>query len=1002
MQLAVVAAFSAAPRPDISKFLRAERSLFPERSLNDVRSGWVSKAKSLGLSAVHSFTGTSTESFPGPPDGAIRVKEREPPSGRDILKQEMKGREDTHKDCSTDPMKPVMLPEFVGCPAQCPYTVALTAKACSKVCVSEGRCSDFDPVLHFGDPVSLECVPTCGKDLDQRIPGCALCSSPGICEKCASGWGFMPSYELSPDGRFCRNVFHHFIVEMYIVIGVVLVILLYYLALLFLRPLFAPEQDVYKKALAHRQHYKAVHPETGELYSLWGTSMLSDDIAGQGVMQYFTWNAWMMVVASALALGAYMSYQDTKFLDNVEASMDQLACYAPRMEDLLEVSNVSRSAALNMTHAFVRASPTPANVSHALMTTIASQAPHALVAAGIDPKDPLAKYFDIDLRMFKFLVPTYLAVVLLSLILSWWQCWYTHKFESNHTGLRHFAVMVNGLDHKDTTPKHVFEHIIEHSTLPRDEFVGVSIAYDIYECADDLEVMVDNWGKEEPVAKDDVAWYKLPWLDSFFVDVGPREHEDPAAMVKHLSSSGSAIVIMRTSHSRDALVAKKKVPPLSGDLKDEHLTIDPVHDEPPAVIWKSFSRRNLWLETLKGVVLFTAVIGGWIMLYLPYAMDYIFYASVPGQAPSFTEDFLLGLLISLGNAIVGNAVEIVVGWCGIRDQGRRDMFVLYLGFAATFFNTVLDLLLVMEVAKGTSLDEAFEGHRVGYDAALAEGIVAIIIPGYLIIPYIAAPIFLFVLPYWVSRWIVRSRSVGIREAERAVEAPPFDVVPWRYSDFVNNLTVCLTMLLFTTPASSTVMTTLVISFALIFCIDKYLLLRGTSVMMYTSNKLAKNFSRLFAFPTACLAGITAWWGVKAGVLPTWAPYAAAALHIPVYLMLLEFLRPVERMLRYERVAKMVGQEQLKDEEEEPDAEAHQGVFGRLRSATTLHVRGPSTDKTYFDVQEQLHREGKHYTYWNTNPALCLRHRYLGEFVPGADQRLAPFSHGKVQVDTPGR
>ena len=55
------------------------------------------------------------------------------------------------------------------------------------------------------------------------------------------------------------------------------------------------------------------------------------------------------------------------------------------------MSNVSRSAALNMTHAFVRASPTPANVSHALMTTIASQAPHALVAAGIDPKDPLSQ-----------------------------------------------------------------------------------------------------------------------------------------------------------------------------------------------------------------------------------------------------------------------------------------------------------------------------------------------------------------------------------------------------------------------------------------------------------------------------------------------------------------------------------------------------------------------------------------------------------------------------------
>jgi len=993
MQLALVAALSAAPSPDIGKFLRAERTLLPER--------WVSKAKSLALPAVHS--GASADSFPGPPDGAIRIPEREAPSGRDILKAEMKGKENKHKDCSTDPLRPVMLPEFVGCPAECPYTVALTAKACSKVCVSEGRCSDFDPVLHFGDPVSLECVPTCGKDIDQRIPGCALCSSPGICAKCASGWGFMPSFQLAPDGLSCRNVFHHFIVDMYIVAGVAIAIILYYLALLVMRPVFAPEQEVFKKALVHRQNYKAVHPETGELYGLWSTSMLSDDIAGQGVMQYFTWNAWMMLVSAALAFGAYMSYQDTKFLDNVEASMDQLACYAPAgYEGLLEVGNVSRSAALNMTHALVRAGPTPANVSHALVTTIAASAPHALISAGLDPDDPLAKYFDVDLRMFRFLVPTYLAVVLLSLMLSWWQLWFTHKFESNHTGLRHFAVMVNGLDHNDTTPKHVFEHVIEHSTLPRDEFVGVSIAYDIYECADDLEVMVDNWGKEEPVAKDDVPWYKIPWLDSFFVDVGPREHEDPAAMVKHLTSSGSAIVVMRTAQSRDALVAKKKIPPMSGDLADEHLTVDAVHDEPPAVIWKSFSRRNLWLETFKGILLFTAVIGGWILLYLPYAMDYIFYASVPGQAPSFTEDFLLGMLISLGNAIVGNAVEIVVGWCGIRDQGRRDMFVLYVGFGATFFNTILDLLLVMEVAKGTSLDSAFEGHRVGYDAALAEGIVAIIIPGYLIIPYIAAPIFLFVLPHWISRWIVRSRSVGIREAERALEAPPFDVVPWRYSDFVNNLTVCLTMLVFTTPSSSTVMTTLVFSFALIFCIDKYLLLRGTSVMMYTSNKLAKNFSRLFAFPTAILAGITAWWGVKAGVLPEWAPYAAAGLHVVVYLMLLEFLRPVERMLRYEKVAKLVGEEQLKDDEEPEDKEVPSSMLGRLRSATTLHVHGPPVEKTYHDVQEQLHREGKHYTYFNTNPALCLRHRYLGEFVPGADQRLAPFSHGKVQVDTPGR
>jgi hypothetical protein len=987
MQLTTAAALVAvgSDRPDTLKFLSERRALLPER--------WVAKAKALVLPAL------KAEGFPGPPEGTVRVPDRDPPSGRDILKAESRGKANLHPDCSTDPMTPVMLPEFASCPAECPYSVSLIAKHCSKVCVSEGRCSDFDPVLHFGDPVSLECVPTCGKDIDQRIPGCALCSSPGICAQCAAGWGFMPSYQLSADGTVCRNVFHHIVVEMYVVAGIVLVVFLCYLIMLYKRP--AREgvgEHVFEKALQHRERYKATHPNTGEAYSLWDTSVFHDDIAGQGVSQYFTWNAWMMVVSVALAFGAYMSYQDTKFLDNLEATMDSLSCLPPERVHL-QVSGASNvtpavagmfpSVALatfankaHVLHAF-----TPANVSHSLIGTVVEQAPHVLTEAGIDPEDPLARYFDVDMRMFKFLLPTYLAVLLLSLMLSWWQLWFTHKWESNHTGLRHFAAMVNGLDHQSTSPTKVFEHIIEHSTLRREEFLGVSIAYDIYDCADDLEVMVDNWGKEEPVATDELPWWKLGFIDSFFVDIGPRVHQSPEDMVKGLTSSGHAILIMRTREARDKLVEKKKFPPVTGDPADEHLTVSPVHDEPPAVIWKSFSRRNRWLEAVKGIALFTGVIGGWIMLYLPYAMDYIFYASVPGQQPSATEDFLLGMLITLGNAIVGNAVEIVVGWFCFRDQGTRDVTVLYVGFAATFLNTVLDLLLVMEVAKGTSLDEAFEGHRVGYDAALAEGIVAIIIPGYLILPYIAAPIFLFVLPYWISRWIVRSRSVGFREGERGLEAPPFDVVPWRYSDFVNNLTICLVMLFFTTPNSWKVMATLVGSFGLIFVIDKYLLLRATSIQMYTSNKLAKNFGRLFAFPTAFLAGITAWWGVKAGVLPEWFPWLAAVLHVIAYLILLECFRPVEQLLKYESAAKLLGQEQV------PEA-----GFEAVSPVVTIH--SPTTERTYYDVQSQLWKEGKHYSYWNTNPALCLRHKYLGEKVPGADKHLVPFSHGKAMTPQP--
>merc|ERR1719267_350989 len=134
---------------------------------------------------------------------------------------------------------------------------------------------------------------------------------------------------------------------------------------------------------------------------------------------------------------------------------------------------------------------------------------HLLLASGLDPDDPLAKYFDIDYRMFKFLLPTYIIVTVLSLTLAWWQVWYAQHWESNHTGLRHFAVLVRGLHSESTSPKEVLDHIIKHSDQPASDFVGVSIAYDVMEVSDELEVLVDDWGKTEPVPEDNLKWYFL-------------------------------------------------------------------------------------------------------------------------------------------------------------------------------------------------------------------------------------------------------------------------------------------------------------------------------------------------------------------------------------------------------------------------------------------------------------------------------------------------------------
>jgi hypothetical protein len=139
-------------------------------------------------------------------------------------------------------------------------------------------------------------------------------------------------------------------------------------------------------------------------------------------------------------------------------------------------------------------------------------------------------------------------------------------------------------------------HIIKHSELPESDFIGVSIAYDVIDCADDLEVLVDDWGKTEPVPKDDLRWYFLSVADKLFVDCEARDTPDPKTLTGDLKGSGAAIVVMQSVEAAQKLIEKATLPPLKED-HDEHLTTDTVRDEPPAVIWTSFTKRNVILKS---------------------------------------------------------------------------------------------------------------------------------------------------------------------------------------------------------------------------------------------------------------------------------------------------------------------------------------------------------------------------------------------------------------------
>jgi len=464
---------------------------------------------------------------------------------------------------------------------------------------------------------------------------------------------------------------------------------------------------------------------------------------------------------------------------------------------------------------------------------------------------------------------------------------------------------------------------------------------------------------------------KLEFLDYFFwgscVEEPERQHHEEQIVrskqikdiLQKLLSSGSAYVIVSKPIVLDILseiFARPNAPRFRNSIK---VPLSEVLSEPPSLNWDNFTEMNFWPRIVCGgfVILLTIIL--WLVFYLTYALSYSYYISVPGAEPSFFQDTLLGLLVAVGNAIVAVVVDRVTASAGFRQKDRRDIAILSMAFMATLLNTACDLWMVMQIAQGVQLTNDFQGKNDGYDHVIAGELFSLIVPGYLILPYIATPVIEHVLPYFMGRWYIRSKNTSLRDAEACMACPEFDIC-WRYSDIMNNFTICSLMLAFVSPNSYRVMFWLVIFLILILCIDKYKLLRQTSQTFYTTRRLDNAAQLWWSFPTGILASITVWWACKAE-LTSWMTKEHHKL-----LCCLGFC-------------------------------VHVAVYFILWTITRNLVPPSETETTRYEtMMEKLWEEGKVWSYFNTNPVFCLRSKHLGVRDPGARiYPCTPYVPGKV-------
>lgn len=855
--------------------------------------------------------------------------------------------------CST-PKMPLLIPNTPTgpiCPKECPYTQTIAGDSCSKVCIQPDYCKNFHPGKHFPDPETKTCLPTCGASTEHRIAACAECAGEGRCSKCMTT--LIGEFTLSEDGKQCTNPWHLFWKCVYVFLGLAVLFTLWYLVTLWARG--AKNQDILDLAMLHRTRCCALYKASEEdmdgsscsewkFYSFWA-NVHRKDIAGKGAILFFNWMTLMMILAvvlGALVFAGYSIADDRKLRTE---QLRKLRCETPTYnhEDLLAASN-------NFEHTVF------------VVMTIVS-----VFATGYC----LCCY---GLQMFisRSWNQGHLTQSMFIAELGGLPCDFTDDefLSSEITRITGFevegcifcydstqeedSIVIDGAIHawvQDAVVKRAREgdvHLVPG--VSKEKYQELRKTSEKVARLKSMNKAVMSLARERSASW---SWWQCSWIDGklvYLVDEPPEQSaEEVCTMLSRLETSGYCYVVF--SHGEDAKRFRNAVCEDPGylnsvkGLENLKLTAYRVLNEPLGVCWENYVKDpQLVAKFTTSVLILLGVIGLWAMCYLPYAIELISQVGVPGRSTNIIEGTILALLIAIGNAIAGVVIESTMDWVGFVHKDVRDIAVMCLAFFSNMLNLVADLYLTIALAEGSQANMAFSSdNELNYEQALANELFWVIVPSYVLTPYIAQPFLEYILPFFLGKWIVRSRSVREVSAGKAMEPPGFDIC-WRYADTLNNFTVCSLMLFLYSEYVFWAMVCLFLFLILIYWQDRYKLLRAYAKVDYTTRRLSNAFAVMLVFPTTVLAVVACSWWIKLLVF-------VAVAHAAVYILCAQAIY---------RLAKS------------PD------FAGR----------------TYQQTVAAMRQQGHYATYFNTNRVHCLRTRYLESKKTQNIPSEMPFVRGK--------
>jgi len=281
-------------------------------------------------------------------------------------------------------------------------------------------------------------------------------------------------------------------------------------------------------------------------------------------------------------------------------------------------------------------------------------------------------------------------------------------------------------------------------------------------------------------------------------------------------------------------------------------------EEPAGVNWENFgiAAETKRKRLVVAFIILMVVLVVWTVFYWPWSA--FTWATVGASSTvAFLVETILGLFIALGNAIVSQTVQILAQYYGFRYSSHMATRYLLVIVPCVLINVMADLYVtwnnaVTEVSTALANNSDFR-NSYGMRLIMTQ-IFALLVPGYVFIPYFFEPMATLLLPYWLGIWRIKQDTrISSEHAERLLVAGDIDIVNPPYCDMICCTTTFFLTFFVPTNIHWKMFLALIFFAVFLYSQNRIRILRWQTTAYFGTQELHRLESYLFALPLGTLA-----------------------------------------------------------------------------------------------------------------------------------------------------